>query len=287
MATHHVSPASAAVGVAAGERIPSWGLLEVFAYLEDVENATTAVSNTPDNKHIQITFCPRAPPLLSRFCIHSPDGARMDQTPFIVAMEDDLALLRVDSDRSSYRDYYVYQADDGSGKPSLTLLPRTLISFHFNPKDIGLLRRPGKEYLVVGYMFKTIADYPQVCVYDSKRTTWKVHNLLLSVQRHEHRDQILDHKNCKVVAIGGDAGTLAFVDLWQGVLLCDVLTLEREAAGQEKREAIPFLDYVPLPDYLIRTARFKGDARLYRAIAFLNNQLKCVDLGSRSLWIRP
>ncbi|CAL5051262.1 unnamed protein product [Urochloa decumbens] len=257
MATHHVNPAAAAVGVAAEERILSWGILEVFAYLEEVENATTAVSDTPDNKHIQITFCLGAPPLLSRFCIHSPDGARMDHAPLIVAMEDDLALLRVDSGRGSYRDYYMYQADDG------------------------------KEYLVAGYRFKSIDHYPQVCVYNSKRTTWKIHDLSLSVQRHEHRDQILDHKNCKVVTIGGDAGTLAFVDLWQGVLLCDVLTWEREAAGQGKREAIPLLDYVPLPDYLIRTARFKGDARLYRDIAFLNNHLKCVDLGSLSLWIRP
>ncbi|CAN6172662.1 unnamed protein product [Urochloa humidicola] len=172
----------------------------------------------------------------------------MDHEPFFVAVEDDLALLRVDSGRCSYLDYYVYQADDGSGKPSLTLLPRTPNDLHFHPNDIGLLRRPGKDYLVAGFVFIP-SRYPlggsfTLCVYDSKQKSWKVHALSLSVQgRHEHGEKIFVHKNSKVVTVGGDAGTMAFVDLWRGVLLCDVLTLEREAARQVKREAIPLLDY--------------------------------------------
>ncbi|TKW08109.1 hypothetical protein SEVIR_6G007100v4 [Setaria viridis] len=297
MATDHVSPASlqmpAAIHGAAEESNLSWMLLEVCAYIDKVENATTAISKTSDNKHIQITFCPRPPPFLSRCCIHSPDGAYMHRNPHIVAVEDDLALIRVDVSACALdQDYYVYQASDKSGKPSLTLLPPTPQYRCFLPKDIGMLRRPGKEYIVAGFRFLPLA-HPwgglTLCVYDSKRADWKLYALSLSLQgRQEYGDKSFLHKNCKVVTIGGDAaGTMAFVDLWRGMLFCDVLRLEHEAARQAQSETIPVLGYVSLPDELRRTAKLKSDARLYRDIAFLDGHLKCVDLASRSLWIRP
>nr|CAB3481852.1 unnamed protein product [Digitaria exilis] len=156
MATPHVSPASAAVvdaAAAAEKSARSWGLLDGFAWIGNVENATTAVSKTSDNKHIQITFCPPlAPPQLSRFYIHTPDGARMIMEPFIVATEDDIALLRVQTRYDKYPEYYIYQAaDDSSGTPpSLTRLPPTPY-INFNIKDMGLLRLPGKQYIVAGF----------------------------------------------------------------------------------------------------------------------------------------
>nr|CAB3479687.1 unnamed protein product [Digitaria exilis] len=296
MATPHVSPG--VDGAAAAEKSAhSWGLLEGFAWIGNVENATTAVSKTSDNKHIQITFCPPlAPPHLSRFYIHTPDGADMTVEPIIVATEDDIALLRVQTCVGMYTDYYVYQAaDDSSGTPpSLTLLPPTPY-IKFNTKDMGLLRLPGKQYIVAGFRF-IHEDFPEgdlaLCVYDSNRGDWKLHDLALSVQgRQVYGNKQLVHKNCKVLTIGGDAGTMAFVDLWRGVLFCDVLTLEREAAAVahqgEHNEAFPLVGYVKLPDELRRTARIGGDARLYRDMVFLGNHLKCVDLPTRSLWIRP
>ncbi|CAN6329590.1 unnamed protein product [Urochloa humidicola] len=288
----------AAIHGAAEGSTPPWMLLEVVAYIENIQNATTAISRTSNGKRIQVPFCPRAPPLLSRFCIHTPDGAYIYRKPHVVAMEDDLALIRVDVGAGGmYQDYYLYQADadeEGSGKkPSLTLLPRTPNNLNFSPKDIGLLRRPGKEYIVAGFRFFPVA-HPEgrftLCVYDSKQADWKVYPLSLSLQgRQEYGDEVFLHKYCKVVAIGGDAGTMAFVDLWRGMLICDVLQVERKAAAWQEvqGDAIPLLGYVSLPDDLGRIAKRKGDARLYRDIAFLDGHLKCVDLSSRSLWIRP
>ncbi|CAN6195489.1 unnamed protein product [Urochloa humidicola] len=291
----------AAVHGAAEERNPPWMLLEVIAYIKDVQNASTAVSKTSDSKHIQVTFCSKPPPFLSRFCIYTPDGAHLYRKPHVVAVEEDLVLIHVDVGAGGmYEDYYVYQADGGSGKPSLTLLPRTPRNLHLNPKDIGMLRRPGKEYIVAGFRILPF-DYPpggfSLCVYDSKQAGWRVYPLSLSLQarleygqlqeRLEYEDGTFLHKKCKVVTIGGDAGTMAFVDLWRGMLFCDVLEVEREAARQVQSEPIPLLGYVSLPDDLGRIAKLKGDARLYRDIAFLDGHLKCVDLSSRSLWIRP
>jgi hypothetical protein len=105
---------------------------------------------TSDKKHIQITFCPRPTPELSRFYIHSPDGASIHVEPFVVATEEDLALLRVGTRSSSYPVYYLYQADDGLGKPSLTLLPKTPY-IHFHATNIGLLRLPSKQFIVASF----------------------------------------------------------------------------------------------------------------------------------------
>lgn len=113
--------------------------------------------------------------------------------------------------------------------------------------------------------------------------------------RQEYGGKVLRHKNHKVVTIGGDGGTpMAFVNLWKGMLFCDVLQLEPETAldleldeEQQRQAAIPLLGYASLPDDLRRMAKRSGDARLYRDIAFLDGHLKCVDLSSLALWSRP
>nr|CAB3481853.1 unnamed protein product [Digitaria exilis] len=185
----------------------------------------------------------------SRFYIHSPDRAHIRREPLILATEEDLALLLVDTKATSYPDYQA--AGDGSSgkkKPSLTLLPKAPYSFH--AKDMGLLRRPGNEYIIAGFNFLHEAyGGLTICVYDSKRGDWKLHAPSLSVQgRHEYGDKYFVHRNCKVLTIGGDAGTMAFVDLWRGMLFCDILTLEREAARQAESEAIPLLDHLKCVD---------------------------------------
>jgi hypothetical protein len=48
-------------------------------------------------------------------------------------------------------------------------------------------------------------------------------------------DDMLYHKTAKTLAIGGERGTVAWVDLWRGILLCDVL-------GEQ-----PVFQDIPLP----------------------------------------
>ncbi|KAF8667525.1 hypothetical protein HU200_052721 [Digitaria exilis] len=251
MATDHVSPIPTAIHGAAGGGEGGWMLLEATPPRPSPRHPTASTSRSP------------SAPARRR---SSPASASTPPT-----------------------------APPCTGSPSSS----------FNPKDIGLLRRrPGSttgggEYIVAGFILTPYDPRTcTLCLYDSKLADWKVYALSLSRQGQQEyggKMQTLRHKNHKVVTIGGDAGTMAFVDLWRGMLFCDVLQLKPDAAidleleeleETQQSKAIPLLGYVKLPDDLRRMAKRKGDARLYRDIAFVDGNLKCVDLSTRSLWSR-
>jgi hypothetical protein len=187
MATDRVSPAASREMPAAAEES---SLLDAHRgacpLRQRRERHHGCHQNIRQQTHPDNLLCPHAPPLLSRFCIHTRDGAAIFCEPKIIVTQEDLALIRVDTDGCSLSGaYYLYQADDGSGKPSLTLLPRAPGGLHFHPKDFGLLRLPGKEYIVAGFRFLPFSESKggfALCVYDSKFADWKVYALSLSPQ---------------------------------------------------------------------------------------------------------
>nr|CAB3445528.1 unnamed protein product [Digitaria exilis] len=117
---------------------------------------------------------------------------------------------------------------------------------------------------------------------------WKTHTVTLSHDLHpppqDAGDDLFYHKTCKVMAIGGPDATIAFVDLWNGILFCDIRKLQQhhhQADGgrggdDDDDDAIPILSYVPVPDLLDK--EHKGDARLWRNIALIGGRLKYVEL---------
>ncbi|CAN6205177.1 unnamed protein product [Urochloa humidicola] len=76
---------------------------------------------------------------------------------------------------------------------------------------------------------------------------------------------------------------MAFVDLWRGILFCDVLgvEVEAEAARRVLGEPMPLLRYVTVPEPMQKNKMLEGDARLYRDIAVVGNRLKYVELQLR------
>ncbi|KAK3148494.1 hypothetical protein QOZ80_3BG0295740 [Eleusine coracana subsp. coracana] len=248
-----------------------WMLLEFLPYIANRENASTARCDSWNGKEIQVTVCPRRPPRVSYLCVHSPRDD-IAAEPEIIATEDDLILLRVifgsPEDLLSQAclenlHYYVYQADDGSGRPSLTHLPRIpLCQSSFDAIDMGILRYDNKEYIVAGI----VAD---------------LHGSFSSSDDEEGYYYFY-HNTCKVLAIGGQDATMAFVDLWRGILYCDVRKLlQQQAAACHARtgeEAIPILRFVPTPSSIDKDKVPRGDARLWRNIAVVDGRLKYVEL---------
>jgi len=288
----HPPALSADDAAAAQEKLP-FVLVELKAYVAKRDNATTAFSETCDGKKIQVTCCLRRPPRVSYVCVHSPDAAEINMEPTVLATEEGFILIRVTigakgGQQKKNIDYYVYQADGAEG-PSLTLLPRPPTGYSFNASNIGILvcrpdddddddqsgfflqpHRPddNKGYIVVG-LHRKLGQPPghfTLCIYDEKDGFWKTHPVSLSLQEQGND---FAHINCKVIAIGGRSGTMAFVDLWRGIIFCDVCM------------DAPLLSYVKLPEPLKRTKILQGDSRLCRDIAVVGNRLKYVELQVR------
>ncbi|CAL5046948.1 unnamed protein product [Urochloa decumbens] len=272
-------PLSADDDAAAQEKIP-YVLLELKAYVAKRHNATTAFSVTCSGKPIQVTFCPRRPPRVSYLCVHCPDAAEINLEPTVLATDEEFVLLSVtigaEDEEIEDVDSYVYQADGAAG-PSLTLLPRPPSGYYLDASDFGILgysRDGGKSYIVAGLhraLWGQPAGHFTLCVYNEKDGGWKTHPVSLSQQEQEQHcgKKSFYHKNCKVVAIGGDAGTMAFVDLWRGIIFCDVLPAKDKSI---------ILHYVKLPEPLQGNKTLEGDARLYRNIAVIGDRLKYVEL---------
>ncbi|CAL5047016.1 unnamed protein product [Urochloa decumbens] len=272
---------------AAEEKLPWWVLLERDAYVAKRDNATTAFALTCNGKPIQVTFCVSRPPRVSYVCVHCPDPDEINTEPTVLATEQGFVLLSVtvgrEGDYTDNFDYYVYHADGAEG-PSLVLLPRPPYPFRGNDAGVLCYRNDhtgGKEYIVAA--LRRDWSWPSgqfdLCLYDSNKPGhWNVHRVSLS-KRHGCTKRFY-HKNCKVMAVGGDAGTMAFADLWRGILFCDVLRVGDEAARRRPKEGepMPLLRYVPVPK---PNDSIQRDARLYRNVAVVGGRLKYVQLHPR------
>ncbi|CAL5046544.1 unnamed protein product [Urochloa decumbens] len=277
------------------EKLP-YILLELEAYVADRVNATTASCTTCDGKRVQVTLCPRRPPRVSYVCVHSPDAAEINMEPDVLTTDGDLVLLRLTVGAIGRRiddntDYYIYRAGAGGGAegPSLILLPRPSTGDFFNSWNIGILRYcPGgagaddEAYVLAGLNERRRWRRPDgeldLSLYDSEQGLWKTVEASLKnkeLRQLQHGGEDFCHENSKVIAVGGDAGTVAFVDLWRGIIFCDVLPVLKDD------DVTPTLRYVKLPRPLRRRNRDRergSDPRLYRDIAVVGDRIRYVEM---------
>ncbi|CAN6336798.1 unnamed protein product [Urochloa humidicola] len=273
-----------------------WVLLDLEAYVADHRNATTAYSCSGSGKEIHVTFFLARPPRVSYFCVFCPgrDHTEIPIEPKILAMDEDLVLLRIivspEKELLRDRDFYVYQANGAEEDvgPSLIRLPRPPGLCRFDYNKVGLLRcnddggssefvvaallgmsEPGVSAQFTDEDFKERPGQFALFVYNSKCQAWSVSAVSLDQQQLQKQTgpaaaEWFLHFNSKVITIGGEAGTMGFVDLWRGILLCDVLT------------GNPNLSYVPLPKQ--KQPHRVGDGRLHRDIAVIGGYIKYVEL---------
>ncbi|KAF7047101.1 hypothetical protein CFC21_056067 [Triticum aestivum] len=277
-----------------GER-PPFVLIDPRAYFADRKNATTAVidmeAGAPNLRgRLQVTFCAVAPPLVSYFCVHA---SHMDRTEFpvapsILATETDggLALLRVatvdpvfppDHVRPQNCQYFVYDAL----ARKLHQLPQPGFQHRLSEPSLAIMRKPNKssqntskhvslrphvhgeaeaeaeaDFVVAAqsYIFWG-KESPHICIYDSAIKTWSNKPVVMGSSYPER------HLPSKTLTIGGSNGTVAWVDLWYNIVLCDVLA------------KCPKLRYLKLP-----TEPCDGgiNPRSLRDIAVFGNTIKYV-----------
>ncbi|KAF8669771.1 hypothetical protein HU200_050940 [Digitaria exilis] len=222
------------------DEIPSSVVFEVQGYFADRRNAaaTTAWSKTSKGVPISVSFHLAHPPSLSTFSVHCPDLdlAKLSLPPKIIAAYADLVLLRVPLEPAArwhqrHNDYFVYRMHPQ--RPKLDLVPNPRHE-RFGDDEIAILSCSGDKYVVAALRLTF-----ELHLYRSSTDGSKPGSRWTS-QPVSVEEPIRDRPNCyhttnKAITLGGDKGTVGWVDLWRGILLCDVL------------EESPKLRDIPLP----------------------------------------
>ncbi|CAL4958631.1 unnamed protein product [Urochloa decumbens] len=204
-------------------------------------NATTATSTTSSGVPISVTFCAAArPPAVSHLSLDFSglelDRADLSLAPMVLGTDADLALLHVPISRCATYDYFVYRVH--SQVPRLDRLPSpNLESLHgLGDNSIAILSCGDGKYAVAAleplgavepafrlYLYRSGSDGRAGSWTTSQRVV--VENPLRDVVCHlpDSAWRVLFHLTSKVIVLGGAKGTVGWVDLWRGILLCDVL----------------------------------------------------------------
>ncbi|CAL4926698.1 unnamed protein product [Urochloa decumbens] len=277
-------------------------LLEYNTYVADRRNGTTAVEKSSCGREIQVSFFAARPPRVSYLCVFCRSASTDENQEMMIAVEpkvlatdDNLLLLRIvvspEKNLIDGCDFYIYQPA-GSDGPSLQRLPRPPGNIILLPNHVGILScpandrdggstglsllRPHRAPQDKFYMVAALCDYNDLLalgrgrfvlhVYNSKLQTWTAINVSVDDQHFQkyQEEGYLLHFNTRAIAVGGEDATVAFVDLWNGILLCDLSHVKDK----------PWLRYVPLP--APSGSPSDADAYLSRDIAVVDGHFKFV-----------
>ncbi|KAM0857523.1 hypothetical protein ACQ4PT_048428 [Festuca glaucescens] len=198
-------------------------------------NATTTryeIRHPDDNQRdiaIQVSLFVARPPRLSNILI-SCAGTQFTEQPIIVATFEGLVLLSIPffQDRSSESQFFLYQP----GAPSLYPIPQPSGDKRLDPQQYCACILPhggNGDYLVTGLVNEEPGEF-DLFLYSSLTHTWTIKRPVLAVPG----DGSILHMTYNAIPVGGSM--VAFVDIWTGILFCDVLDGES-----------PKVHHLPLP----------------------------------------
>ncbi|CAL4957619.1 unnamed protein product [Urochloa decumbens] len=255
---------------------PASILLDRYGYLSCRVNGTTAGGFTKDGKTILVTFWAATPPRVSCFTVHCPDVKPSASVglPSALYSEDDLVLLRIpirfqgDLLHADNYQYFVYQAGNVNSPPSLKQLPIPRY-VKFSDHELVLLRRrdDGQDDMFYFAVLHRVIDLEydgekfDLYMYNSKTGTWSTEMLLIDSLNNTHYSY-----PSIVLAMGGEFGTVGWVDLWRGIIICDVLRDNHT------------LRYIPLPPPLVRK-RLRGYPMFLRDIVVVGDYIKFFEMS--------
>ncbi|GJN31164.1 hypothetical protein PR202_gb19527 [Eleusine coracana subsp. coracana] len=202
---------------------PAWVLLDEFAILDKRRNHTTATGLTSFKRPVRVSFELAHPPEASRWFVHCPGLKKkrgLNGHPQILNAAESLVVLRMQFLRGGdvIYDYFVYRA--GPGKPSLDLIPGPCPTVAF-PKQVGILPRGDlEEYSVIFPRCKPRRVY-EIRVFSSENNEWRTKVARISTDPETTYHEVAMHLPSKAIVAG--VSSLAWIDLWRGVLLCEHL----------------------------------------------------------------
>jgi hypothetical protein len=228
-------------------------LLDRWCYIANFVNDTTAEGTTSTGLRIQVTFRAARPPLVSNFCVHCPGLDFPKAVPKVIATDADLVLLCVpvypDAVGHGWDwDYFVYSLR----ARRLDLVPNPMPRYLTDSATVLLSREDGAWYAIAALVIRAPVYKGRVLIrwdfdlhlYKSCNSSEGWISKVVSVSDFV-RDRLIPlpdttedrlyHETEKTIAIGGEDGTVAWVDLWRGIFFCDLLS------------KCPVLRDVPLP----------------------------------------
>ncbi|XBI88672.1 hypothetical protein VPH35_026606 [Triticum aestivum] len=259
------NPPAADPASASPSRYPFWVLLDSRAYFADRDNATTVKGTTSTGQEFKVTFCLTDPPAVSYLCVHFPAISIQEcctTEPRVVSAANDLALLcfafrsgsgtpSTDDDSPHHLEYFVYKAAPG-GKHSIRRVPPSPPDYS-HTLHAAIVPREGDNFLVADLSPNGDLGHYNLHVFSSETSEWSTKHVQLKVPANVlPRD--LPSQTDKVIRLG--VSTVGWVDLWRGIVVCDVLQKD------------PALRFLPLPkaDFDLRR---EGRARQVRDVVGL------------------
>ncbi|KAM0870713.1 hypothetical protein ACQ4PT_039846 [Festuca glaucescens] len=257
-------PAVPGTGAATTSSPPAWVLLDTVGYIADRDNGTIAEALTSTGQPVAVSFAAE-PPGVSHFCVHCPGLKVADfaSEPRVVHSADNLALT--DGPRSDYdtplEEYFLYRARRRGRPQSLEPLPG--LHCHLEKlmalASITVVPCGGGEHFVLAALGLTFGN-PQydLHVFRSELGTWTEKLAALVGQA----------TICpgKVILLGG--GVIGWVDLWRGILVCNLLDQD------------PVYRVIPMPSLLPGNHVYKdhASAEQFRDVVCVDGVIELVEI---------
>ncbi|KAF8727472.1 hypothetical protein HU200_019080 [Digitaria exilis] len=247
--------------------LPGSILLDPHGHISDRTNHTTANGFTRDGKPIHVSFWVADPPRASFFTVYIHEAGRsaIGNLPSILNTEEDTVLLRVPmcppggNLHAADSDYFVYLAGKKHKRPSLQRIPAPPTLF-LSDRQAGLLRCRTRYLIALLCLSFDVDGQFDLHLYNSKSKSWNSRSMRLDSPEAKKYDYA-----SKVITIGGQQGSVGWVDLWKGILICDLLK-------ESDR-----LRYIPLPS-LVHSLRGGPPLLVRDIIVFRKDYIKFFDM---------
>ncbi|KAF8683809.1 hypothetical protein HU200_044744 [Digitaria exilis] len=245
-------------------------MLDKVAYIGDQKNGTFAQAITRTSQAVGVSLWLTDPPAVSHLCFHL-SGLKvtdlMDE-PLVVCLGKNIAIIRViynlgvrpiesvdDLSRSDC-DYLVYRAH--TDRPKLNVLPNPKPHM-FHPSELGFFTCGDSEDFFMAVLRPRFVHLEyDLHIFSSRTNTWTISLW--------YKDDYLVHENDTVVTLEG--GLLGWVDLWRGILLCNVL---------DSKPVVRYIQF-PMPMFGNMCQYLQTPARAVRDVTFRDGFIKLIEM---------